>query len=129
MDDKLYFKREAVVDILRERYGYYRTFKAGQNPIDIPYALDFNYLYKKMKEGDKERGSLYSTVQLKYYLSKKYDNFPEDKFAYLLNTWINNAKVPVLFFNKMYRLVYIPHLEECEDYQKFLKNYNVKLAD
>ena len=129
MDDKLYFKRDAIVDVIRERYGYYGTYKTGQNPIDVPYDLDFNYLYKKMKEGDKERGVLYSTIQLKSYLSKKYDNFPDDKFAYCLNSWIKKGKVPVLFINKNSRRLYIPHLEECEVYQDFLKEYNLKLAD
>lgn len=129
VDDKKYFKRETVVKVLSERYGYYGKYVQGQNPIAFPYPLDFNELYAYMKEGDRDRGGLYPITMLIDRLSKKYVDFPEKTFRTSLNEWILSGKVPVLFLTKRLRQVYLPHLEECEKYQNFIKRHNVKLAE
>ena len=126
IDDKTYFKKSDVANVLKDNYGYYGTFVQGENPIEIPYPIDFFKLYDYMKKGDKERGALFPTLKLIDYLSEKYEDFPKQRFTWDLNRWILHGKVPVFFLTKRNRQVYIPHLEECKEYQNFIKNNNLK---
>lgn len=113
---RLYRKKEDINNWLRD---HYKTDN-GKGETAVALHIDYDLLVKAYEKDKDGFGDLCRTTSLEEYCKKKYPNLNPDDFATKVIRWISNGKIPVFYFSKKFRYVYMPDLKNLKEFEEYI---------